>query len=110
MIRQDPEAERVVRAGREIGVHVSIGLEMVNVPDLTNLSERESRLRLAQFGLEIGEIDHAYHPNMPPDLVIAQQPEPDTRVRVAQQRKPRIQYWGAAGRNFCGSELLWYVH
>lgn len=82
VVRQDPEAERVVRAGREIGVHVSIGLEMVNVPDLTNLSERESRLRLAQFGLEIGEIDHAYHPNMPPDLVIAQQPEPDTRVRV----------------------------
>lgn len=82
VVRQDPEADRVVRAGREIGVHVSIGLEMVNVPDLTNLSERESRLRLAQFGLEIGEIDHAYHPNMPPDLVISQQPEPDTRVRV----------------------------
>lgn len=82
VVRQDPEANRVVRAGREIGVHVSIGLEMVTVPDLTNLSERESRLRLAQFGLEIGEVSHAYHPNMPPDLVIAQEPEPDTRVRV----------------------------
>lgn len=82
VVRQDPGADRVVRSGREINVHVSIGLELVNVPDLTHLSERETRLRLAQHGLEPGRIDHSYEPALPPDLVVSQEPGPETRVRV----------------------------
>jgi serine/threonine protein kinase len=80
ILRQTPEQGRIVRQGREIKVIVSIGYAIVEVPDLRNKSEREATLLAQQFGLEIGEITYEYRPDIYADIVVAQDPEPFSRV------------------------------
>lgn len=82
VVRQRPEGESIVRQGRVIDVDVSIGVAMVEVPDLTGLSERSARIELSQYALEIGEISTEYRADMPPNLVIGQTPPPRSRVQV----------------------------
>lgn len=80
IVRQLQDPGRTVKMGRQIEVHVSIGREIVEVPDLTMHSEREAMLRLVQWGLEVGEVTTEYRLDVPPNLVVAQDPAPHARV------------------------------
>lgn len=81
VVHQEPQAERRVRMGRTIQVRVSIGREIVEVPDLAHLSEREAGLRLMQNGLEVGEVHPEFRADLAPNLVIRQEPPPFARVQ-----------------------------
>lgn len=81
IIRQIPDAERTVKMGREIDVHISIGKAIVETPDLTMLSEREAMLRLVQNGLELGSVSYEYRPDVAPNLVVAHSPEVGARIQ-----------------------------
>lgn len=85
VVRQIPDAGRTVKAGREIEVHVSIGREIVAVPDVLNVSEREAELRIAMSGLEVGKIEYEYRPEIAPNLVVAQNPPAGARVQRGSQ-------------------------
>lgn len=80
VLRQTPQAQRTVRMGRTIDVHVSVGQEVVEVPDLTALSPREAELRLRQNGLELGERSEQFRPDVVPNVVVAQEPPPQERA------------------------------
>lgn len=81
VIRQVPEAGRSVKAGREIEVQISIGKEVVPVPNLMALSEREAGLRLEQSGLTpTAEAEYVYRPDVPPNIVVGQDPPAGDRV------------------------------
>lgn len=80
IVRQLQDPGRTVKMGRQIDVHVSIGQEIVEVPDLSMHSEREATLRLVQWGLEVGEITTEYRLDVAPNLVVGQSPAPETRV------------------------------
>lgn len=80
IVRQLQDPGRTVKMGRQIDVHVSIGKEIVEVPDLSMHSEREAILRLTQWGLEVGNITMEYRLDVPPNLVVAQSPAPYARV------------------------------
>lgn len=81
IVRQSPEANRKVKMGREIEVHISVGMEIVEVPDLLMLSEREAELRIVQNGLELGSVSTEYRPDMTPNLVVDQEPAAGARVQ-----------------------------
>lgn len=52
IVRQRPEAERVVRGGRSVAVVVSRGPERHPVPDVRGLSLEDARILLGEAGLE----------------------------------------------------------
>ncbi len=56
IISQNPPAGENVRSGREIKVIASLGAEMISVPDVTGLSQREGQLILQQKNLPVGTI------------------------------------------------------
>lgn len=80
IVRQLQDPGRMVKMGRQIDVHISVGKEIVEVPDLSMHSEREAMLRLVQWGLEVGEITTEYRLDVAPNLVVGQSPPPHARV------------------------------
>jgi len=75
ILRQNPQAGERVREGRVIELWISKGRELGGaVPDVRGLPVREARLRLTEAGLSVGGETTMYHPAMPADHVIAQNP------------------------------------
>ncbi|MGC9328301.1 MAG: PASTA domain-containing protein, partial [Candidatus Hinthialibacter sp.] len=63
-----------VKKGREITLVISKGRKEAFVPDFTNRKLAEIRSDLRSAGLEIGQKAAVYHPTLPADVVIAQDP------------------------------------
>lgn len=90
VIRTQPDAGTLVRAGDTITVVVSTGPGDVEVPDLTGMTYDEARLLLEDLGLEIGEsptITPTNDPNLEGRIVSHAPPagadvEPGTTVDV----------------------------
>src|SRR5690606_12909244 len=80
IVRQDPEANHMVRMGREVKITVSRGPEYVVVPDVVGLPKIEAQLLITQQKLVMGEIREEYNPNLPPNTVIAQDPPAQARL------------------------------
>lgn len=80
IISQTPEPGRRTKANRTIEVIVSLGPELIRVPHLDNITEREARLRLENVGLEMGQVLHRYSDRVDRDRIINSHPAADTYV------------------------------
>jgi|GEM_PF-188326 len=82
IVRQDPEANHMVRMGREVKITVSRGPEYVVVPDVVGLPKIEAQLLITQNKLLLGEVREEYNPSVPPNTVIAQDPPGESRLEA----------------------------
>ena len=79
VLGQDPHAGTTARRQRGVRVWLSAGPRIVVAPRLVGESERSAQIRLTQESVTatISEIRDASYP---PDVVVAQDPAPDTRT------------------------------
>jgi serine/threonine-protein kinase len=80
VISQDQPSSKIVKEGRTIYVAVSLGPEMVLVPDVQRRSLLEARLLIDQARLRIGELREAFDEEIKGGFVISQDPQPGARV------------------------------
>jgi len=80
VVSQDQPPGKAVKRGRVIGVVVSLGPEIVLVPDVQRRSLIEARLLIEQRRLVVGELREQFHEEVRGGFVIAQDPQPGARV------------------------------
>lgn len=80
VISQDQPPGKVVKEGRVISVSVSIGAEIVVVPDVQRKSLMEARLIIDQARLRIGDLREAFDEQLKGGYVLDQDPQPGARV------------------------------
>ncbi len=80
VVSQDQPAGKVVKQGRVINVAVSLGAEIVIVPDVERRSLLEARLLIDQARLRIGDLREAFDEQVKGGFVIEQDPQPGARV------------------------------
>jgi len=81
IIKQDPPAGILVRKGREILTVVSLGPELMEVPNLQSTSLREARVLLSNNKLKIGKVTKTTKSLREPGEILAQKPYPGARVK-----------------------------
>ncbi|HEX6145899.1 MAG TPA: Stk1 family PASTA domain-containing Ser/Thr kinase [Acidimicrobiia bacterium] len=81
VIEQDPSAGVRVGADAPVNLVVSTGPEVVIVPNLVDLSERDATAQLQALGLLVRVVDE-YSEEVEPDLVIRTDPVADTEVQL----------------------------
>lgn len=77
--QQDPPAGSVARRGRTVKVWLSTGGAVTSVPKLVGESERTAQLRVQQDGLALSSMSEIRSNDLPADVVVAQDPPPETR-------------------------------
>lgn len=80
VISQDQAPGKSVKVGRVIGVEVSVGPEIVTVPDVQRRSLTEAQLLIDQARLRIGELREAYEEHLQGGFIISQDPQPGAKV------------------------------
>jgi beta-lactam-binding protein with PASTA domain len=79
VIRQDPKDGTVVASGSAVDIVVSKGpLLLVEVPDVTGLSQAAAEAAIVAANLTVGTIEMRYNPVVPAGNVIRQDPEDGT--------------------------------
>lgn len=74
IISQDPAAGRPVRRDRQILAVVSLGPELVDVPDLKGKTLREARILLSNSRLRLGRITYKPEKLGEPEQIVEQRP------------------------------------
>ena len=77
---QDQPPGKRVKAGRVINVVVSLGREMIAVPDLVGQPLLQSRLVVEGARLQIGQVNERFDDTVKPGLIISQDPPAGTRI------------------------------
>lgn len=105
VISQDQPSGKSVKRGRVVGVVVSLGPELVTVPDVQRRSLIEARLLIEQARLSIGELRETYDGEVRGGFVLAQDPQPGARVErgrplnlVISKGPPRVEMPPLVGR------------
>jgi serine/threonine-protein kinase len=80
IMQQDPAPGVQTRRDRTIRVWVSAGPRAVTVPPLVGQTERTAQIRLEQDGLEISSVTEFRSPDYPADVIVAQDPPPQSRA------------------------------
>lgn len=82
VISQDPEADKMVRKGREVELIVSKGTELVQggVPLVVGRLFDEAEMILQQSGLSVGQVVEQNSDKVPKGYVISQFPEQGTEL------------------------------
>jgi len=75
VIRQEPDANEVMPAGTEIVLHVSLGKESVEAPDLRGKTISEAETILEEHGLRLGEVTRAFSDTFPEGQIMGQSAE-----------------------------------
>lgn len=81
VISQNPRPGRMVRKDREVLAVVSLGPELIQVPDLTGRSLREARVLLSGHRLTLGKVTYTEQAPDKPEVVVAQKPQAGQGVR-----------------------------
>lgn len=81
VVSQDQPSGKTVKRGRSVGVVVSLGPEVVTVPDVQRRSLIEARLMIEQARLSIGELRETFDEQVKGGFVITQDPQPGARVQ-----------------------------
>ncbi|HEY8298447.1 MAG TPA: PASTA domain-containing protein [Candidatus Baltobacteraceae bacterium] len=76
VMNQQPVSGMHVRAGRQISLVVSTGVETETMPDLRYQSLREAGLDLSRARLQLTKTSYVKSDEVPPDHVVDQQPAP----------------------------------
>ncbi len=82
IISQNPGKGRKVKEGREIKVVISLGPEMIEVPNLTNIEFKDAINRLGAAGLNPGDKKEENNDKYPEGVVITQDPAYGQRVKT----------------------------
>lgn len=80
VLGQDPAAGATARRQRTLRLWVSAGPRVVVAPKLIGESERAAQIRLTQEGLAAATVSEIRDRDYGPDVIIAQDPAPDTRT------------------------------
>ncbi|MFH0948664.1 MAG: PASTA domain-containing protein [Elusimicrobiota bacterium] len=81
IISQSPVAGSIIKEGKAVNVVVSVGGEVIFVPDLTNQTVRSIQLILRKNGLDLGEQDEKYSTVIEKGKIISQNPNPRTAIQ-----------------------------
>ena len=81
VMKQDPEANTKVDKGTIVNLVISAGRE-VAVPDLSGLTFTEAEEALKDVGLSIGRTSTEYDDIVAKDLILKQDPKPDTNIQA----------------------------
>ncbi|HUN88387.1 MAG TPA: PASTA domain-containing protein [Terriglobales bacterium] len=76
VVSQQPPPGMRVRRGWPVRVALSLGVQRVTVPDVTGQSPRAAELNIRQRGLELDTVAEVHIPDVPPEQVVAQSPQP----------------------------------
>lgn len=76
VMNQEPQAGMRVRAGREISLVVSEGMQTMLMPDVRYQSLRDAKLDLSHARLQLAKTTYVKNDDVPPDHVISQYPQP----------------------------------
>ena len=79
VISQMPPPGAAIKQRRKVKVVISLGTEVLVVPDLAGETERRAALEIDRLGLQLGWISRVSTTG-PPDRVIAQDPMPGTDI------------------------------
>ena len=81
VMKQDPEANTKVDKGTIVNLVISAGREIA-VPDLSGLTVAEAEEALKDVGLSIGRTSTEYDDIVAKDLILNQDPKPDTNIQA----------------------------
>jgi serine/threonine-protein kinase len=81
ILEQYPEQGRKVRKGREVFTIVSMGPELVKVPDLKGKTLREAKMILAENKLLLGKVVKSKEKSNEPEQILAQSPSAQNKAR-----------------------------
>ncbi len=85
VINQVPRPNQIIRKGRDVFLTVSKGAVRVEVPNLIGENIRNARFIIKNNGLEVGSVQYINHPEIGPDTIITQSPEPKALVVYGKQ-------------------------
>ena len=80
VLRQSPAPGSLVKRGGRVEVAVSLGPQVVAVPDLQGAALPAAQVTLAAVGLTIGRTVTIYSPDSQPGTVVGQSPEAGSRA------------------------------
>jgi serine/threonine-protein kinase len=80
VISQDQPPGKRLKQGRHVGVVVSLGVRLVQVPDLVHRSIQEAQLSLEAAGLKVGSVQDGFDELVKPGLVLRQDPAAGAQV------------------------------
>ncbi len=84
ILQQDPVSGSIVKQGSSVEVIVSLGQELVEVPDLTGQALQAAQVTLHAAGLGLGRTAGVFSPVGAPGTVVDQNPRPGEQVGRAQ--------------------------
>ncbi len=80
VLQQAPAAGSLVKRGSSVRVAVSLGPEVVEVPDLTGSALQAAQVKLAAAGLTVGRTVSVYSDSGQPGTVVEQSPASGSRL------------------------------
>ena len=86
IVSQMPPPGTRIKIGQHVHVLVSLGPPRVVIPNLVGTSTRAARITAIQRNLTLGDIVGIHWPQSEPDLVVAQDPSPES----AEVRSPAV--------------------
>jgi serine/threonine-protein kinase len=90
IISQDPRKGMKVKKGRQINVVVSLGSELVPVPNVTGISKQDAIIRLSDKGLNLVPAEERYDDKYDKGIIISQDPESGDKVESGTNVKVAI--------------------
>ena len=85
VVSQIPEANQTVKKGREIEVVLSLGMEMVKVPNVVGRTLEDASFILKNDGLELGDVGKVNDSKIPEGEVVDQSPKRGTSVPLGER-------------------------
>jgi len=82
VISQNPAGGSSVQPGTSVDIEVSLGVQMVTVPDVTGQAQATAESNIVSAGLVVGTVTTATSPTVPAGDVISQNPAGSTSVAI----------------------------
>ena len=70
VMKQDPEPGSLVKQGRQVYALISLGPEMVSVPHVQNLTQRQAEILIERSMLKVSEVKTVSDPSIPRGRVL----------------------------------------
>ena len=80
VISQNPAGGSSVQPGTSVDIEVSLGVQMVTVPDVTGQTQATAEANIIAAALTVGTVSTSYHASVPAGLVISQSPSAGSSV------------------------------
>ncbi|MDI6772868.1 MAG: PASTA domain-containing protein [bacterium] len=113
VLSQDQPPGKRVKRGRRIGVVLSLGAQLVTVPDLVRRTLQEAQLALEGAGLQAGTLQEGYDEIAKAGTVIRQDPPAGSRVPLdtpvllmISRGPPQVEMPSLVGRTLADARVL----